>query len=104
MKQNLQCLGRGPAKLELEPEILSIFCVDTIAVVGMPLVLILVIFIPLQNGSLTIIPFEEFKASLGLAVNSLSDPEIDRIRVIMDGMADVMFSRWKKKLFETETN
>lgn len=53
-------------------------------------------FIPHQ-GAATAIPFEEFKAALGAAASSLSDAEIDHMRIIMDGLADVMFNAWKKK-------
>lgn len=42
--KNLKSIINGPAKLKLEPETLSIFCMDTISVVDSPIVWSLLIF------------------------------------------------------------
>lgn len=41
--------------------------------------------------------FEDFKKSLGPASSKYSDQEIERIRIIFDGIANVVFDSWLQK-------
>lgn len=38
--------------------------------------------------------FEDFKKSLGPASSKYSDQEIERLRVVCDGIANVVFDDW----------
>jgi len=38
--------------------------------------------------------FEDFKKSLGSASSKYSDQEIERIRVVFDGIANICFDNW----------
>ena len=41
--------------------------------------------------------FEDFKKSLGPASSKYSDQEIERIRIVFDGIANVVFDSWLQK-------
>ena len=42
----------------------------------------------------SMISFEEFKKTLGMFANELSDEEIDNIRYAFNQIADIAFDRW----------
>jgi hypothetical protein len=42
--------------------------------------------------------FEEFKKTLGTLAEKLSDEEIDKLRILLDKFADLMFDRWLRKI------
>jgi hypothetical protein len=43
------------------------------------------------------IPLEEFKKSLGLLADSLSEEEILALRETLDRLADIVFGSWLRK-------
>lgn len=87
-----------------EPEILSVFVFDTVVISESTFIEKIIEFVSAVAESVKMISFSEFKASLGSMADSLSDPQIDHIRIVMDGMADIMFNIWKRKKVGAEVS
>ena len=43
------------------------------------------------------LPFDDFKRALGQAANKYTDEQIERMRIICDKIADLVFDSWLNK-------